>query len=66
MKILFSVSGIKKSAYYKWLSGIQNRLKRDHENQQIIEAIKELYDINKGEWMLMLTPLVATRIGLRL
>ena len=50
MKILFSVSGIKKSAYYKWLSGIQNRLKRDHENQQIIEAIKELYDINKGTY----------------
>ena len=48
MKILFDISGITKSSYYKWLSSIEKRYKKEIEEKDIIKAIKELYEEHKG------------------
>lgn len=50
MKILFDISGITKSSYYKWLSNIEKRYKKEIEEKEIIKAIKELYDKYKGTY----------------
>ena len=48
IKILFEISKIKKSSYYKWLSEIEERTIKEQEENKIIEAIKSLYEKHKG------------------
>lgn len=46
--MLFKISGINKSSYYKWLSNIGKQEIKKQEENKIIEAIKELYIKHKG------------------
>lgn len=48
MKILFEISKINKSSYYKWLSLAEKRGVKEQEENKIIEAIKSLYEKHKG------------------
>ena len=48
MKIMFEISKISKSSYYKWLSVAEERAIKEQEENKIIEAIKSLYEKHKG------------------
>lgn len=48
MKILFEISKINKSSYYKWLSFAEKRIVKEQEEYQIVEEIKNLYEKHKG------------------
>lgn len=50
LKILFEISKVNKSSYYKWLSNIEKEIKKEQEENKIIEAIKELYEKHKGRY----------------
>lgn len=45
---MFKVSKINKSSYYKWLSLAKRRKIKEQAENQIIEAIKSLYEEHKG------------------
>lgn len=45
---MFKVSKINKSSYYKWLSLAERRKIKEQAENQIIEAIKSLYEEHKG------------------
>ena len=45
---MFKVSKINKSSYYKWLSLAERRKIKEQAENQIIEAIKSLYEEQKG------------------
>lgn len=46
--MLFKISKINKSSYYKWISTAEERLIKEDEENKIIEAIKSLYKKHKG------------------
>lgn len=48
MKILFEISKINKSSYYKWLKNAEKRKKKEQEEKEIVKAIKSLYEKHKG------------------
>lgn len=48
INILFEISKINKSSYYKWLSLEKERAIRQENENKIIEAIKNLYEKHKG------------------
>lgn len=50
MKILFKISGINKSSYYKWLANKEKRNQREIKDKKIIEAIKDIYVAHKGRY----------------
>ena len=47
-KILFQISGINKSSYYKWIANSVQRAKIEQKEAIITEAIKEMYIKHKG------------------
>lgn len=46
--MLFEISKINKSSYYKWLSFAEKRAIKEQEEYKIVEAIKGLYEKHKG------------------
>jgi Transposase and inactivated derivatives len=50
MKILFKITNVKKSSYYKWLRASNTRLMREEENEKIIEEIRQVQTKNKGRY----------------
>lgn len=46
--MLFEISKINKSSYYKWLSFAEERVVKEQEEKQIVEEIKSLYEKHKG------------------
>ena len=48
--MLFHISEINKSSYYKWLSTADKRILREQQDNEIIQAIKALYEKHKGRY----------------
>lgn len=48
--MLFKISKINKSSYYKWLNTEEKRTIKEQEENKITEAIKELYIKHKGRY----------------